>query len=385
MKIVAFIPAKGSSSRIESKNRQKIFGVPLFLWAANNLNRVLDKQDIYIDSECDEILNTAKTFGFNTIKRPKKLASNQTNGNELLLWQASNVKADIYIQHLPPMIFLKKETIEKGLDAILKNGFKSAFGARKEHLYLWNNESPKYDLRNLPNSFTLPETIIEGMGFYISTKEHLDKTGLRIDEQAFMIELDKYEAIDIDYPQDLEFARIVAKGLGFNSLYTNGIEKIRKKRKIKLLVLDVDGVMSDGGMYYTSDGKEIKKFNTKDGLAIKNLIENSKIEVAFLSSGMDDKIISHRASMLGVKRVYVGSEKKELILSKWIKELNLEAKDIAYVGDDINDLNAMKLCGLKACPSDASDEIKNIADVLLSKKGGEACVREFVDEFLYKE
>ena len=283
------------------------------------------------------------------------------------------------------MIFLKKETVEKGLNAILKQGFKSAFGVRKEHLYLWDNEAPKYDLRNLPNSFTLPETIIEGMGFYISTKEHLDKTGLRIDEMAAMIELDKYEAIDIDYPQDLEFARIIAKGLGFNSLYTDGIENLRNKHHIKLLVLDVDGVMSNGGMYYTSTGKEIKKFDTKDGLAIKNLIEHSKIEIAFLSSGMDDKIISHRASMLGVKRFYVGNEKKEIILTKWVKELNLKAKDIAYIGDDINDLNAMKMCGLKACPSDASNEIKNIADVVLSKKGGEACVREFIDKFLDKE
>lgn len=177
--------------------------------------------------------------------------------------------------------------------------------------------------------------------------------------------------------------KFITKILGLNPTYS--FKKLRNKYEIKLLVLDVDGVMSDGGMYYTSEGKEIKKFNTKDGLAIKSLIENSKIEVAFLSSGMDDKIISHRASMLGVKRFYVGGEKKEFILKKWIKELDLEAKDVAYIGDDVNDLDAMKLCGLKACPSDASKEIKDIADVILDKKGGEACVREFIDEFLDKE
>ena len=106
MKIVGFIPAKGSSTRTPAKNMQKVLGVPLFLWAANNLNKVLDKQDIYIDSDSEEILAIAKKHGFNTIKRPIELATNATDGNQLLQWQAKNVDADIYIQHLPPMIFL---------------------------------------------------------------------------------------------------------------------------------------------------------------------------------------------------------------------------------------------------------------------------------------
>ena len=118
MKIVGIIPAKGSSSRTINKNRQKVLNVPLFLWAANNLNRVLDRSDIYIDSDSKEILSLAKYYGFSIIERPSNLATNATNGNELLQWEASNVKADLYIQHLPPMIFLKKDTLKKGMDKV---------------------------------------------------------------------------------------------------------------------------------------------------------------------------------------------------------------------------------------------------------------------------
>ncbi|HEC1750212.1 TPA: HAD-IIIA family hydrolase [Campylobacter lari] len=382
MKIVGVIPAKGNSSRTVNKNRQTILNVPLFLWAANNLNRILDKSDIYIDSDSKEILKLAKYYGFSIIERPFELATNSTNGNELLQWEASNVKADIYIQHLPPMVFLKKETLIKGIDLILKDGYHSAFGVVKEQLYLWNDKGPLYDLYNIPNSFTLQKTIIEGMGIYFTTRDFLNNFGLRINQESAIIELDKYEAIDIDYPEDLEFARSVAKGLGYNSDYTNGIDRLFSKKNIKLLILDVDGVMTDGGMYYSSTNSQYKKFNTKDGLAIRKIKEDTNINIAFLSSGENLEIIQDRAKTLNVQMVYVGNSKKELILEKWIKELGITFEEVAYIGDDINDFNAMKLCGLKVCPQDAVDEIKNISDIILQNNGGQGCVREFIDKFL---
>lgn len=381
MKIVGVIPAKGSSSRTVNKNRQNVLNVPLFLWAANNLNRILDRSDIYIDSDSKEILSLAKYYGFSIIERPSNLATNATNGNELLQWEASNIKADLYIQHLPPMIFLKKDTLQKGIDKVTKEGYHSAFGARKEQIYLWNDEGPLYDLVNLPNSFTLRETIIEGMGLYFTTRDFLDKSGLRVNHESALIELDKYEAIDIDYPEDLEFARCVAKGLGAHSNYTNAIEKFYPRKNIKLLILDVDGVMTDGGMYY-SDKDQYKKFNTKDGLAIKKITSSSNIKVAFLSSGNNLRIIQERAKTLNVDMIYVGFENKEVILQKWINDLKITYDEVAYIGDDINDYNAMKLCGLKACPQDAVEKIKDISDIVLKNIGGRGCVREFIDIYL---
>lgn len=380
MKIVAAIPAKGTSKRIPRKNMQKVLGIPLFLWAANNLNRVLPKQDIYIDSDSAEILENAAFFGYNTIKRPAELATNAIDGNQLMLWQASNLDADVIIQHLPPMIFLRKETILNGIQAI-KDGYDSAFALMKDALYIWNEDGPLYDLKNIPNSFTLPIIRIESMGFYIARKKVLEETGTRICGKHLPVEIDAFESIDIDNPVDLRMARALANGLDRDSEYTIGIDKYFKKKDIKLLILDVDGVMTDGGMYYSESGDRFKKFNTKDGIAIKRLLKVG-IDVRFLSSGTNVNLIKGRAKTLGVTKYYCGLEEKSKILLGWIKELKLIKSEVSYIGDDVNDLEAMQHCDLLACPSDASSEVKDICQIILKKKGGEGCIREFIDGYL---
>ncbi len=150
---------------------------------------------------------------------------------------------------------------------------------------------------------------------------------------------------------------------------------------IKFLVLDVDGVMTDGGMYYTESGDQFKKFNTKDGMAIK-IVQEKGIKVAFLSSGSTEHIIQNRAKTLGVDCVYVGSRPKIDVLNEWCAELGFTMENVAYVGDDINDLKVMDVVAFSGCPADAVEAIKLKANVVLNRNGGDACVREFVDEHL---
>lgn len=155
-------------------------------------------------------------------------------------------------------------------------------------------------------------------------------------------------------------------------------------QNIKFLVLDVDGVMTDGGMYYTESGDQFKKFNTKDGMAIKVAMKKGH-EVAFLSSGSQETIVKNRAETLGVKRVYVGTKEKLEVLKEWCSELNLELENVAYVGDDINDLKVIGAVGFSGCPADAVEAVKLKVNVILTRKGGDACVREFVDEHLLED
>jgi YrbI family 3-deoxy-D-manno-octulosonate 8-phosphate phosphatase len=154
-----------------------------------------------------------------------------------------------------------------------------------------------------------------------------------------------------------------------------------KKNKIKFLALDIDGVLTDGGMYYTEAGDEFKKFNTKDGMGIK-LVKQAGIEVCFISSGKNSTIIKNRAKLLGVKYVYVGLDEKLDVLNKWCKELKISLAQVAYIGDDVNDLQIISAVGLSACPADAVDKIKAIAKIKLKRNGGDACVREFIDKYL---
>jgi 3-deoxy-D-manno-octulosonate 8-phosphate phosphatase (KDO 8-P phosphatase) len=150
------------------------------------------------------------------------------------------------------------------------------------------------------------------------------------------------------------------------------------ENEIKFLVLDVDGTLTDGGIYITESGDEMKKFNTKDGMGIKRLLK-SGVEVGFISASISKKIVHHRAAMLGVRFCYAGNDDKSEILAQWLDELDLSYSEVAYIGDDVNDAKIMREVGLSACPADALGEVKQIANIVLEKKGGQGCVREFID------
>lgn len=220
-RVVGFVPARGGSSRVPGKNMKKIDGIPLFLRACYNLHQVLDKENIIVDSDDDEILSLAEKNGFGTLKRPDNLATNATDGNAFFRWETSNYPdADVYIQHLPPMPFLSEKTIRKCFEAIMQ-GYDSVVCIGKEHFYLWDsvNKKPLYDLTHIPNSFTLKETYFETMGFYMITGQAHRRNGLRIGENYELIELNKFEQVDINYPDDFEFAEAIARGLEPDSVY----------------------------------------------------------------------------------------------------------------------------------------------------------------------
>lgn len=152
-----------------------------------------------------------------------------------------------------------------------------------------------------------------------------------------------------------------------------------KNNNIKLLVLDVDGTLTDGGVYITEKGDEFKKFNTKDGLAIRYLTKNN-FQVGIISASISKEIVKYRANMLGIQHLYIGEKNKLEILTEWIKKLNINFENVAYVGDDVNDLSVIQKVGLSACPADAVDAVKKQCHIILQRNGGDACVREFIEK-----
>lgn len=147
--------------------------------------------------------------------------------------------------------------------------------------------------------------------------------------------------------------------------------------KIKFIFLDVDGVMTEGGMFYTEKGDEFKRFDTKDGMAIKKAQEVG-IQFGIISSGYRAEIINHRAAMFGIEHVYVGRDKKELIAEAWLKNAGLDWNQCGYIGDDVNDKEMMQRVAISAAPANAVQTIKQTASFVLQQNGGHACVREFI-------
>ncbi|PIB34562.1 hypothetical protein BFP72_03620 [Reichenbachiella sp. 5M10] len=153
---------------------------------------------------------------------------------------------------------------------------------------------------------------------------------------------------------------------------------------IKMVVLDVDGTMTDGSINVMDDGSQFKKFSAKDGLGIKMLLQQG-IVVGIISHSSTAQAIEARAKMLGISYVYAGHEEKDVILSGWLQKLGISYEEVAFIGDDLNDLPAMNKVSISVCPADASDDVVSYADVVLSSKGGDGCIREFIDKYMSVE
>ena len=151
--------------------------------------------------------------------------------------------------------------------------------------------------------------------------------------------------------------------------------------RIRLLVLDVDGTLTDGGIYIDAHGVQSKKFNIRDGMGI-TLLQESGIAVGIISHSRSQTILDERARMLGIKYVYSGKESKLEVLERWKNELSLTSDEIAYIGDDVNDIEVIAYVGLSACPSDAHYKVIRAVDIVLQREGGKGCVREFIDRYL---
>jgi len=214
MKIAAFLPAKGTSDRIPSKNMKLLNGKPLFLHTLEKLTDCSFIDEVYLDSESDEILNYASYLDYIPLKRDKSLANNKTDGHQMFYNEVSQVEADIYIQILGTSPFISKDTIKRGIDVLMKNDeYDSVVLMKKDKQYLWSDGQPLYDKFNIPNSGTLPDTIIESMGLYIVRSETAHKYKMRYGESVYMLTADAIETIDVNYPDEFELAEKIMKGI----------------------------------------------------------------------------------------------------------------------------------------------------------------------------
>jgi len=153
-----------------------------------------------------------------------------------------------------------------------------------------------------------------------------------------------------------------------------------KARNIKLLILDVDGVMTDGSIIIDNNGNELKRFNVRDGHGIK-MLQRTGIKVAIITGRISD-VVNRRALELGITDVYQKIFKKSAAYEELLEKYKLGDENVAFMGDDIVDVELLKRAGLSAVPADADEEAKKYADIEMKNNGGRGAVREFTDMLL---
>lgn len=153
--------------------------------------------------------------------------------------------------------------------------------------------------------------------------------------------------------------------------------------KIKMLVMDVDGTLTDGRIYVSAEGEIMKAFDVKDGYAIAHSLPNAGIQPVILT-GRESGIVRIRAKELNITALYQGVSDKFKKLKEVAEKFSLSPAEIAYIGDDLNDLACIRYCGLSACPADALPDVMASVAYRCQNKGGRGAVREFID-FIIKQ
>lgn len=215
MKVYGFVPAKGTSERVENKNMRFLDGERLYIKALKTLLQCKEIDEVFLDTESQEMYDLADYLPIKFMKRDPALANNKTDGHQMFMNEVRSFPdADIYVQMLCTSPFIHPETIDKAIRTLKESAeYDSAVLMKKDKFYFWKDGKPEYDINHIPNSKDLPETIIESMGLYIVKKATADKTQKRYGNKPLLIYGELEELIDVNTPEDLRFAEVYAKGL----------------------------------------------------------------------------------------------------------------------------------------------------------------------------
>jgi N-acylneuraminate cytidylyltransferase len=225
---------------------------------------------------------------------------------------------------------------------------------------------------------------MENGAFYLTTRTLLENTGSRLGGTITVYEMPEDTAAEIDEPADwVEIERLLLRRVGQRpSDERHGEGSLTTRlRNLSWFFVDVDGTLTDGGMYYSAEGEALKRFNTRDAAGLRRLRERG-INVGIITSE-DSEIARARAAKLRIETVFTGVADKAATLRTFAADHHLELAHIGLVGDDLNDLPAMQILGFAACPADAVPEVRAAADLVATARGGHGAVREVCEGILH--
>lgn len=163
-----------------------------------------------------------------------------------------------------------------------------------------------------------------------------------------------------------------------NKLRENNLHLMEKAKKVKLVLTDNDGVLTDTGVYYSERGEELKRFSIRDGMGVERLRNLLNIHTGIITGELSGSV-RKRAEKLKITELYLGAKEKHTLLQEILDKNNIAAENIAYIGDDVNDIEMMKLVGFTASPGDAMVDVRSIVDYVCELKGGNGAFREFAE------
>jgi YrbI family 3-deoxy-D-manno-octulosonate 8-phosphate phosphatase len=377
---IGIIPLRAGSKGIPFKNRKKLLGRPLFTWVLGEA--IFSKLDmIYVftdDSWIAEYVDAHYqwTGKVKTVKRSEQSATDTASTEFAMkeLAESLQYKFDTItlLQATSPL------TTKKDIDgsiAMVESGFDSSLSVVKTHRFIWSKDgkSINYDFNKRPRRQDFAGTYIENGAVYTTKQATFKSNENRLGGKIGVLEMEEETLVEIDSESDFSI---------IEALILARIKKENKKHdRIKMMVFDVDGVLTDATAAYTREGEASKSFSFVDGMGFEILREHGITPVIITSE--NSEIVAQRMKKLKIENFHLGIKDKYSFLSHLCTQHNISRTEIAYVGDDINDLANLCACAWGICPDNAVPEVKAHADYILKKKGGEGAAREAI-EFVNK-
>ena len=372
MKKIGFIPLRKGSKGIPNKNKRKMVGRPLFTWVLGDaIFSELDEVYVYTDDQ--EIIDFVNNEYHWTNKVKALLRSDESAtdkaSTEFAMLEFCNVinyDFDVFCLLQATSSFTKKEDINNCLDK-LKDNYDSALTLVNTHRFLWNeNGVPiNYNPKQRPRRQDFDGLLIENGAVYTITKDALKKHKNRLGEKIAIVKMHEDSLLEIDSESDW---------IAVENLLIERQKREKKSDKITHFVLDVDGVFTDGTITYTKDGEHTKSFDMRDGMGLE-ILRQFNIEVMVMTSEQSE-LVAKRMQKLKINHVFLGVKDKYSLLQHVLHEQNISLNNVAYIGDDINDLTNICSVGWSLTPNNAADVVKQHADIILSKNSGAGAIRE---------
>jgi len=377
--VAAIIPARGGSKGVPRKNLRRVGGVPLVARAVRAAAAAASVDLVVVSTDDDEIAAVAEDAGAQVIRRPDGLSGDTATSESALLHAMDELEKSgtlldvvVFVQATSP--FVPSASIDDAVAGVRSGRWDCAFSAHESFAFVWRRApagdaaAVGHDAAHRPRRQDREPHYVETGAFYV-----LGAAGFRAARHRFfgrigIVEVPARTAIEIDDSDQLATAAALAPLLDTPEAIP-----------VRAVITDFDGVHTDDTVVVDQDGREQVRVSREDGMGVA-LLRRSGIPLLILSTETN-RVVRARAAKLGVPVVH-GSVDKAADVRKWAHDAGIPLADIAYLGNDVNDLEAMTIVGWPVAVADAHPEVRAASRVVLSRRGGHGAVRELVTRVL---
>ena len=378
--ILAIIPARAGSKGIPGKNLMPIGGRPLIEWSIDAASKVLGSQNVIVSSDGDAILDTAQRNDVRTHRRSGETSSDTATSESALLEVIKQVgteglrpKQILFLQCTSPLT--TSEDLQGLIDLHRAGNFDTSFTACSNHTFIWENANGEAQGMNHDKSVRLrrqdmqPQFKENGAAYLMDTAGFVEHRH-RFFGRTGIYEMPESRSWEIDTQFDVKL---------IESWMQKNTTSNPQLGSLKAIVLDFDGVLTDNAVILNQEGVESVRCSRSDGMGIEQA-KKFGLEILILSKEQN-VVVAARAKKLKVPVIH-GVDDKPTVLQKWLDDHSMDWSQIAFVGNDINDVECMQRACVGVAVSDAVEQARQAADVVLTKDGGNGAVREFIEMVL---